>query len=204
MDHCGPLFQCRVAHRACVSATRVRCGHPTLRRDLQHFKTHVTGRKLRGHFFGPLKGCSAFKLARPFKSSRVVHCSLEQASGRTADVSNQPLQGPQMCASSDQAALGAHHSGLLRAGAEVAEQVADHQNQTPSAANAASIYQPASLSRVFIGIQPGRGLARQVTKVGKPSGPMSLVSSTISCCGCCKARWHLLYIIHTGRHIYCG
>lgn len=38
----------------------------------------------------------------------------------------------------------------------------------------ASVYQPASISRVFIGVQPGRGLAR-LPKAGKPSGPMSLV-----------------------------
>lgn len=42
-------------------------------------------------------------------------------------------------------------------------------------ASSVSVYQPASISRVFIGVQPGRGVAK-LTKVGKPSGPMSLVS----------------------------
>ncbi len=49
------------------------------------------------------------------------------------------------------------------------------QPQSASTSMTQSVYQPASLSRVFIGVQPGRGVAR-LTKVGKPSGPMSLVS----------------------------
>lgn len=40
--------------------------------------------------------------------------------------------------------------------------------------SSASVFQPASMSRVFIGVQPGRGAAR-LSKAGKPSGPMSLV-----------------------------
>lgn len=48
------------------------------------------------------------------------------------------------------------------------------QPQSNTTCAQASLYQPASLSRVFIGVQPGRGVAR-LTKVGKPSGPMSLV-----------------------------
>ena len=42
------------------------------------------------------------------------------------------------------------------------------------ATNSASVFQPASISRVFIGVQPGRGATR-LPKAGKPSGPMSLV-----------------------------
>ncbi len=62
----------------------------------------------------------------------------------------------------------------------VAEVMEQPQSSSTSRAQA-SVYQPASLSRVFIGVQPGRGVAR-LTKVGKPSGPMSLVSD---CCLSC-------------------
>ncbi|DBA70220.1 TPA: hypothetical protein ACH3X2_012129 [Trebouxia sp. C0005] len=69
---------------------------------------------------------------------------------------------------------GADGDGLQQANATAPTAVGVDQPQSASTSMTQSVYQPASLSRVFIGVQPGRGVAR-LTKVGKPSGPMSLL-----------------------------
>lgn len=76
------------------------------------------------------------------------------------------------------------------------------QPQSASTSMTQSVYQPASLSRVFIGVQPGRGVAR-LTKVGKPSGPMSLVSEDT------HLRWLLQHALShecvaVAAFVHCG
>ena len=88
----------------------------------------------------------------------------------------------QSCSSMDS---NPHNDNAPSAVAEVME-----QSQPASTSASHSVYQPASLSQVFIGVQPGRGVAR-LTKVGKPSGPMSLASGCVQWC-CTSLCKHVL------------
>lgn len=69
-------------------------------------------------------------------------------------------------------------------------------------ASSLSVYQPASISRVFIGVQPGRGVAK-LTKVGKPSGPMSLVSLYLYTRHDWRLSIEMCYCPHY-RYCYCS
>lgn len=96
----------------------------------------------------------------------------QRPSCKQARLSKQPSQGvvPAHCSSYTEA----EGDGLQQAGATAPSVEGVDQPQSASTSTTQSVYQPASLSRVFIGVQPGRGVAR-LTKVGKPSGPMSLL-----------------------------
>lgn len=98
--------------------------------------------------------------------------SQQRSTSKQVRFSQQPSQGvvPAQCSSY----TGTDGDGLQQAVATAPSVEGVDQPQSASTSITQSVYQPASLSRVFIGVQPGRGVAR-LTKVGKPSGPMSLL-----------------------------